>query len=255
MIYSQQMIIYLVADYGAGDLAWSEVRQSLQKHFPDFSMQEVAVPAFDTHAAGFCLAQLALRAGPEDIIYHNVAPRRESGSDPEPLLAMQNSAGALLAGPGSGASWSLVQSKESSMVQLLPPENASQFRSRDFFPAAISEAWEKLRAGQPFGENSSFVPPSIDPGTVLYTDGYGNIKTSWTSAPGKPGSKVILSVRGKRIPIFIADGAFARPEGELTLLPGSSGLPESPLWEIFLRGGSAAKALDFPAGGTSLLPS
>lgn len=253
---SRAMVVYLVADYGAEDLAWAEVRQSLESSLGELDMQTVVVPAFDTHAAGFCVAQLALRAKAGDIVYHNVAPRREGGSEPEALLATKNSEGALIVGPGSGFSWSLLE-EERDLYELLPATNTSQFRSRDLFPAAIGEAVRKLRKGpggaaNPLGEKSKFSPPAVEEGVVLYTDGYGNIKTSWQKAPLPEGTSGHISIQDKSAPISVAPGAFTTPEGDLCLLPGSSGPKEKPYWELFLRGGSAAEVLGRPPGGKKI---
>lgn len=54
------MLIHLVADYGAGDLAFAEVTQRLVGLIDDAAVVPVPVPAFDTVSAGFCAAQLAL---------------------------------------------------------------------------------------------------------------------------------------------------------------------------------------------------
>lgn len=243
--------VYLVADYGAGDLAWAEVNQSLRRSLGEVAIQQVAVPAFDTYAAGFCVAQLALRAERGEIIYHNVAPRRESGTEPEALLATKTDKGAIVVGPGSGFSWSLI---EGEVFELLPPANKSQFRSRDFFPEAIGEAVKNIynKKPNPLGEPSNFSPPEIAPGLVLYTDGYGNIKTSWTESPLPANTESAIVVDGKEVPVVIAPEAFALEEGVLSLVPGSSGPDSRRHWELFLRGGSAARVLGSPPGGYAL---
>jgi hypothetical protein len=59
-------LVHLVADYGPGDLAFSEVVQRLALALGGAVVQATPVAAFDTLAAGFCVAQLALTDGPDD---------------------------------------------------------------------------------------------------------------------------------------------------------------------------------------------
>src|SRR5665213_2689591 len=70
------MLLHIIADYGAGDLAFAEVVQRLQTAIPNVQPVLTSVPAFSTLAAGFCIAQLALNEPARDmVVYHNVAPR------------------------------------------------------------------------------------------------------------------------------------------------------------------------------------
>ena len=48
------MLVHIVADYGAGDLAFAEVVQRFRLHLPDAEPVLVPVPPFCTVAAGFC---------------------------------------------------------------------------------------------------------------------------------------------------------------------------------------------------------
>jgi hypothetical protein len=50
------MLLHLVADYGAGDLAFAEVQQRLALALDGARVVPVAVAPFDTLAAGFCVA-------------------------------------------------------------------------------------------------------------------------------------------------------------------------------------------------------
>ena len=71
------MLVHIVADYGAGDLAFAEVVQRIKLHLPDAEPLLVWSPPFCTVAAGFCIAQLGLHPAPPGVlIYHNVAPGR-----------------------------------------------------------------------------------------------------------------------------------------------------------------------------------
>lgn len=72
------MLVHLVADYGVGDLAFAEVSQRIVRALPEAWVHSVPVAPFDTLAAGFCVAQLALTDGPTGrLVVHNVAPRRD----------------------------------------------------------------------------------------------------------------------------------------------------------------------------------
>ncbi len=73
------MLVHVVADYGpAGDLAFAEVAQRLVAVVPSATVIATPVGPFDTLAAGFVVAQLALGDGPRGrVVFHNVAPRRD----------------------------------------------------------------------------------------------------------------------------------------------------------------------------------
>ena len=59
------MLVHVVADYGpAGDLAFAEVAQRLTAVRPAATILATPVGPFDTLAAGFVIAQLALNDGP-----------------------------------------------------------------------------------------------------------------------------------------------------------------------------------------------
>src|SRR3712207_9579211 len=77
------MLVHVVADYGpAGDLAFAEVTQRLLAALPGATVVATPVGPFDTLAAGFVIAQLALTEGPAArVVFHNVAPRRDE-ADP-----------------------------------------------------------------------------------------------------------------------------------------------------------------------------
>src|ERR671917_36712 len=72
------MLLHLIADYGFGDLAFAEVRQRLGMLLPDAAVVVTSVGPFDTLGAGFCIGQLALNDGPQDmVLYANIAPRQD----------------------------------------------------------------------------------------------------------------------------------------------------------------------------------
>jgi S-adenosylmethionine hydrolase len=92
---------------------------------------------------------------------------------------------------------------------------------------------------------------------VVYVDGYGNLKTSWFSAPVASGERVEVTIGGQTTLATVTDGTFEVAVGELAFAPGSSGWPRrgaSPLrfFELFLRGGSAAERFGGPRAGTTV---
>ena len=139
------MLAHVVADYGpAGDLAFAEVTQRLVAALPGATIVATPVDPFDTLAAGFVVAQLALNEGPaERIVFHNVAPRRDEANprranEGERFTAAHAPNGTLVVGPNAGHSLSFIS--DQAPVYLDVPAAGSQFRSRDRHPARPSSS-------------------------------------------------------------------------------------------------------------------
>ena len=256
------MLVHVVADYGpAGDLAFAEVIQRLAAALPRARFVATPVGPFDTLAAGFVIAQLALTDGPsERLVFHNVAPRRDE-ADPrranegERFTVAEAANGSLIVGPNSGHSLAFVRD-ESMIAYLDAPAAGSQFRSRDYLPQAVG----RLAAGDrsvvlepvPAG-----LVPDVPAGVVAYTDGYGNLKTTLETPPAATGERVLVRVGSASTTAIVSDGTFAVPEGELAFAPGSSGWTRRSgaprrFFELFLRGGSAAARLGDPPPGAAV---
>ncbi|WP_250007783.1 SAM-dependent chlorinase/fluorinase [Actinoplanes sp. M2I2] len=241
------MLITVVADYGAGDLAFAEVTQRFAQLVPGAAVSTVPVPAFDTVSAGFCVAQLALTDGPADrVVFANVAPRADE-DDPRPdnagerLAAVRLDSGVLVVGVASGVSLSFL----GRTVRAVKVADAgSQFRSRDVFPAAVAAL---ARGDDLLGEELPL--PAPPPDAVVYTDGYGNLKTSWHEPPAEPGTTVRVRVGDRTAEAVVSDGVFTVPAGAMSFAPGSSGWDE-PFYELLLRGGRAADVFGRPRSGT-----
>src|ERR687894_68598 len=150
------MLLTVVADYGTGDLAFAEGRQ------------RVAL-------------LLAFGDGPADrVVYANVAPREDEDRPREDnagerLVAARLDSGVLVVGVAAGASMSFLADEGVPLRAVNVADAGSQFRSRDVFPEAVAA----LVAGDDglLGE-----PVTVQPApqrAVVYTDGYGNLKTSW----------------------------------------------------------------------------
>src|ERR671939_1587413 len=179
------MLLTIVADYGVGDLAFAEVRQRLALLLPEADVAAIPVPPFDTVSAGFCVAQLAFGDGPSDaVVYANVAPRQDEDEPREDnagerLVAARLGSGVLVVGVAAGASLSFLAAEGVPLHAVNVPDSGSQFRSRDVFPAAVAG----LVSGEDglLGDDVTVAPPPER--AVVYTDGYGNLKTSWYDAP------------------------------------------------------------------------
>ncbi|MEV4348022.1 hypothetical protein AB0J83_26500 [Actinoplanes sp. NPDC049596] len=244
------MLITVVADYGLGDLAFAEVRQRFARLLPEAEVSAVPVPAFDTVSAGFCVAQLAFGDGPADrIVYANVAPRADedearADNAGEPLAAARLDSGVLVVGVASGASLSFLAAEGVAVRAVAVPDAGSQFRSRDVFPGAVAAL---ARGEDVLGDELPVPPPPAN--AVVYTDGYGNLKTSYVEAPAPVGTSVRLRIGDVTAQAVVSDGVFAVPAGEMSFAPGSSGWGR-PFYELLHRGGSAADIFHRPGSGT-----
>ncbi|MBO3461111.1 SAM-dependent chlorinase/fluorinase [Aetokthonos hydrillicola Thurmond2011] len=246
------MFITLIADYGNGDPAFTEVTQRLLMLLPESQISLVSVPAFSTLATGFWIAQLGLSAGPQDrLIYHNCAPRQDDkqprqDNEGEGLTYALLPNGVKVVGVNAGYTLSFIKDYAQELQIVKVSRGGSQFRSRDVFPsaaAAIANGDMSL-----LGEvlNPSLIP-DVPGDRVAWVDGYGNIKTTIAadSVNLKPEAKVVIRVGDVVSDAIYSDGSFKVPEGTLAFAPGSSGWSVSndaqPIrWmELFLRGGSA----------------
>ena len=188
------MLVHLIADYGAGDLAFAEVSQRLALALPGAQVHATPVAAFDTLAAGFCVAQLALTEGPSDrLVIHNVAPRRDQpgprpANEGERFCVGRTTGGVLVVGPNSGFSFSFCAPELKSFCYLAVPAGGSQFRSRDLLPPVLPAVL--AGDGDVVAGN---VPPERVPepseSVIAYVDGYGNLKTTVDDAPAPPGAE------------------------------------------------------------------
>jgi hypothetical protein len=252
------MLITVVADYGTGDLAFAEVRQTFAELLPEADVAALPVPPFDTVSAGFCVAQLAFGTGPADrVIYANVAPRQDEDEAREDnagerLVATRLPSGVLVVGVASGASLSFLADEGLPVHAVKVPDAGSQFRSRDVFPAAVAGL---VRGDDDLIGEAVTVGPAPRR-SVVYTDGYGNLKTSWFDPPAEPGATVRIRIGAAEAEAVVSDGVFAVPAGEMSFAPGSSGWPSGTgdgdrmCYELLARGGNAAELFDFPPSGT-----
>jgi hypothetical protein len=256
------MLVHVVADYGPADLAFAEVQQRLALELPEAQIVPTAVGAFDTLAAGFCVAQLALTPGPTDrIIMHNVAPRRDDrgarrDNAGEPFCVARTHDGVLVVGAHAGHCLSFLAPHVDEIRRLAVPDAGSQFRSRDLLPAAVAALarGEDALLGAPLPPDEI---PAVPEGVIAYVDGYGNLKTTVTDAPAAAGQRISVRIADVDATAIVSDGTFAVPEGELALAPGSSGWQGRDgrhlrFYELLLRGGSAAARFGDPQPGAAI---
>jgi hypothetical protein len=244
------MLVNLIADYGNGDPAFTEVTQRLSMGLPNAQIYCLSVPPFSTLATGFWIAQLGLNPGAENrLIYHNCAPRQD---DSEPRIDNEGEGltyallpnGVKVVGVIAGYTLSFIKDYAEVIHTIKVSRAGSQFRSRDVFPiAAIAIAnGDFSLLGDELNPNQI---PNVPGDRVAWVDGYGNIKTtiSSDSLSLKPESKVVIRVGDVVSDAVYSDGSFKVPEGTLAFSPGSSGWDKNgqPLrWmELFLRGGNA----------------
>lgn len=258
------MLVHIVADYGAGDLAFAEAAQALQLHLPDAQFLLTPVPPFATLAAGFCIAQLARNAAPPGtIVYHNVAPREDDpavreGNAGERLAYARLGTGVRVVGVAAGYTYSFLKDAAEELRWVDCAAEGSQFRSRDVFPPAAAAI--ALGASGILGKEikpKEF--PDLPEAAVAYFDGYGNIKTT---IPGPEAAKLAGKDCRVRIgdverPVVVGEGSFAVEPGQIAFAPGSSGWPleggGDHRWvELFLRGGNAWEEFGRPKSGTPI---
>ena len=263
----RDLLVYVIADYGdLHDLAFAEVKQKLYYELSDKDAEitAFAVPAFDTVATGFVLAQTAInsRLGAKQKFYVNTAPRKDDltprvKNSGEGLAYVKLFNGVEIVAVNSGYSLSFVKDAAVEIREIHCDKDGSQFRSRDVFPPAFGLIahgdYSKL------GNDIRDAVPDYPKNSVCYTDGYGNMKCSIETAELEKikNTNVSVDVNGHQKDVRVADGIFGVADGEFCFSTGSSGwtLPDgrkTQFTEIVCRGGNAAESFGKPAGGTSV---
>lgn len=251
-------LLHVICDYQASSQEFGEILQRIYAQNTDLDLNVIAtsVPSFDTISTGFLLYQFALGEHPEGMMmYVNTAPRKEQKA------AMQNNAGEKLVyaklkngveivAVNSAYSLALVKPFVEQLNIIEVKNEGSQFRSRDFFPGAVSDILHgKYEARLLESVDPSLLPDPLE-NRVIWVDGFGNLKTSMRKSqrPFAEGSKVIIEINGIKRTALVTGGSFSVQEGELALSVGSSG-HDDPFMEIFLRGGSAFELFGNPRAG------
>lgn len=258
------MLVYVIADYGdLHDLAFAEVTQKLHYELRDLNAEVTtfAVPAFDTVATGFALAQTAINSklGENHKFYVNTAPRKDDltprvKNSGEGLAYVKLSNGVEIVAVNSGYSLSFVKDAAVEIREIHCSKDGSQFRSRDVFPPAFGFIahgdYSKL------GDDIRDYVPDFPKNVVCYTDGYGNMKCSVDpkTLEALDGKYVTLDINGRHSAARVAQGIFGVADGQFCFSKGSSGwtLPDGrkvEFTEVVMRGGNAAKTFGRPPGG------
>ena len=261
------MLVHIVADYGAGDLAFAEVVQRICRYLPYARSVLTPVPEFATLAAGFCVAQLGLNeAPPGTLIFHNVAPRADDeqprrANAGERLAFARLPTGVSVIGVNAGYTFSFVRDEAVELRWVAVPAEGSQFRSRDVFPQAVAAIvqGDRQALAEPLAPTEV---PDVPEGVIAYIDGYGNLKTTLSAIAGvsTESRSVRLRIAGREHQAMAGQATFAVAPGQLALAPGSSGWSTSGTqpgtgssevrWmEVFLRGGNAWRTFGCPAIG------
>jgi S-adenosylmethionine hydrolase len=254
------MCITVIADYGTGDPAFTEVTQRLLLAFPDARVQWLSVPPFSTLATGFWVAQLGLNPGPSDrLIYHNCAPRQDDpearrDNEGEGLTYALLANGVKVVGVNAGYTLSFIKDHAQELRSVNVARGGSQFRSRDVFPPAATAIVQGdfSLLGDPLQREQI---PDMPADRIAWIDGYGNIKTTMVAPTVNlpPQTSIAIRIGNVVSDAVYSDGSFKVPEGTLALAPGSSGwsvgnsTEPSRFLELFLRGGSAWERFGRPS--------
>ena len=263
----KETLVFVIADYGdLHDLAFAEVKQKLYYEMRDLNAEitAFAVPAFDTVATGFVLAQTAINSklGDRHKFYVNTAPRKDDltprvKNSGEGLAYVKLENGVEIVAVNSGYSLSFVKDAAVEIREIHCSKDGSQFRSRDVFPPAFGLIahgdYSKL------GDDIRGAVPDFPKNAVCYTDGYGNMKCSVDpqTLEKLDGKYVTLDINGRHSAARVAQGIFGVADGQFCLSKGSSGwtLPDGKkveFTEVVMRGGNAAKTFGKPPGGIEI---
>lgn len=263
----KDLLVYVIADYGnLHDLAFAEVTQKLHHELRDINSDIIpyAVPAFDTYATGFVLAQTAINSklGGRQKFYVNTAPRKDDltprvKNSGEGLAYAKLTNGVEIVAVNSGFSLSFIKDAAVEIREIHCDKDGSQFRSRDIFPIAFGQIAHGDYSH--LGADIRDSVPDMPKNAVCYTDGYGNMKCSVDPSELEKikGRHVTLDVNGRASAALAAEGIFGVADGQFCFSKGSSGwtLPDGSkveFSEIVMRGGNAAKAFGKPPGGINV---
>ena len=265
-----------MADYGpVGDLAFGEVVDRLHHQIRpikaekfeqgiqfEYQLEITPVRPLSSTENAFVTAQLAVNSpiGEDYIIYNNVAPRKDdltarSKNAGEPFIYLRLKNGVQVITVNSGYSATFLKPFADEIRVVKVDNDKTQFRSRDNYPkilgAVLREDWSIL------GEDASNdVPDDFPVNTIVYNDGYGNLKTTVRveDIEKNKGERRTVMVNGRIQYVTIGEGIFSVRDGEFCLAKGSSGweMPDGSRFdfvELIKRGGSAYAEFAKPPAG------
>ncbi|MBL1146162.1 MAG: hypothetical protein HND56_06905 [Pseudomonadota bacterium] len=294
-------VITVLTDYPRDDLASDEVRQALitacaVEKLDCFSMDVAAIPGMNTIVAGFKTAQLALNSqmGVGHVFLTNCAPRKNiisarSKGEGVWIGMLPNGVAVLTVASGYALApfADMIQSGHIRFFESKIPDEGSQFRSRDYFPAAAAhlaaflrdrvaeigaeEVSQRVAKGDAASLLDGFdllgaavdtdAVTGLPKGTVWYIDNFGNIKLNLVHETllsfHEVGTNMVIGVGDSVANAVIGSAGFSQGEGILALTRGSSGWTDDKgqdirFTEIFLRGSSAAQILRDAQPGVQL---
>ena len=244
--------IVIIADYGTGDPAFTEVMLKLRILIPNATILPQSTPPFSTLNTGFWIYQIALTPNIKNTyIFSNTAPRKErknaqKNNNGEKLMYAKLKNGFEIVAVNAKYVFSFVKPYIKEFRYVNVRNEGSQFRSRDYYPKAVAQMINKEKAflGSK-GDISSI--PQVPNNMIPSIDGYGNIKTTARASEVrfKPGQTIVIEILKQKHLATYTDSVFNVKEGELAFAPGSSGHNDKFL-EIFVRGGSAYRLFDNP---------
>lgn len=245
--------IILIADYGVGDPAFTEVMLQLKHHLPQAYIIPQSTPAFSTINTGFWMYQIAQteNLAENTYIYSNTAPRKENREAQEKnrgekLMYAKLDDGFEVIAVNAGYNFSFIKPHIKEFHYVNCANEGSQFRSRDIFPEAVAHVIKKDPAF--LGEKADLdLIPEYPRHVIASIDGYGNLKTTTRESDihFTPGQSLIIQIHNQKHIATYTDGVFNIKEGELAFAPGSSGHDDK-FMEIFVRGGNAHRLFDQP---------
>lgn len=252
-----QPLIFIVGDFGAGDLAFAEIKRKIKSRIRDADIDYVTVPSYSTISTGFCIYQLALDKEGDDketgtFIFSNTAPRHDNpnprvANEGEHLVYAKLNTGLEVVAVLSGYTFSFVKPMIKELRVINVDNSGSQFRSRDRYPEPLGMIvnGDYSCLGKKLSPDDIPDPPRD---RIAYVDGYGNIKLTAhvSDIKLKTGEKVRVEVAGKSLFGTYAQGMFSIKEGELSVAPGSSGPSSDRFLEISIRLGNAWDKLGRP---------
>lgn len=272
--------IRLIADYGpAGDLAFSEVEDRIDDHMKavrvrfweketlfDYKLRTTPVAPLNSIENAFVTAQLAVNTplGEDYIIYNNVAPRKDDKrarvkNAGEPFIYLRLKNGVKIVMVNSGLSATLLKPFAEEIRAVNVQNDETQFRSRDKYPSILPYVVEGREEEILGADVADQVPDHFPENIVVYTDGYGNLKTSMRAEEisAYKGQRLTVNVNGREHLVAIGEGIFSVQDGEFCLARGSSGwdLPQGSrldFVELVKRGGSAAREHGKPPAGVKV---
>lgn len=176
--------VILIADYGVGDPAFTEVKARLRGGLTEQNVEinEHSVSPFATLETGFWIAQIGLEnAHPGLVIFSNTAPRGEAawqGDEKQPFVFVELDTGVPVFAVNAGYTLSFIKDRTKRMVRLDVQNGGTQFRSRDNYPqivAAYIKGDRSILSGEPINPDTI---PDVPTNAVAAVDGYGNLKTT-----------------------------------------------------------------------------